>query len=246
MEFDINYAPQKAIKGQALADFLAAHPLPDESPLGCDLPDEETLVIEEGKQCWKMYFDGASSIQPAIRPKITQVRAGIGIIFISPEGGILRYSLSLLKPCTNNEAEYEALIAGLELAINMGIQSLHIYGDSQLIINQVERSFKTYKQELLQYHQKVIELLKKILDVRMEKVSRSVNIKTDSLAKLAKELADLDQEEIQVTIRNKRVLSSCFDEELENKQIRKEEVLTVAEDDWRVLHSILEVWRTSK
>ncbi|XP_039123424.1 uncharacterized protein Mb2253c-like [Dioscorea cayenensis subsp. rotundata] len=139
-----------------------------------------------------MYFDGASSIQPAVRPKIPQVRAGIGLIFISPEGGILRYSLSLLKSCTNNEAEYEALIAGLELAVNMEIQSLHIYDDSQLIINQVEGSFKTYKQGLLQYHQIVIELFEQIPDVKMEKVSRSVNGKTYSLAKLEKELADPD------------------------------------------------------
>ncbi|XP_039138784.1 uncharacterized protein LOC120276118 [Dioscorea cayenensis subsp. rotundata] len=233
MEFDITYTPQKAIKGQALADFLAAHPLPDESPLRCDLPDEETLAIEERKQCWQMYFDGASLIQLAIRPKIPQVRAGIGLIFISPDGGILRYSLSLSRPCTKNEAEYEALIAGLELAVSMGVQSLHIYGDSQLIINQVEGSFKTHKQELLQYNQRVIELLKQIPDVKLERVSKSINGKADSLAKLAKELADPDQEEIQVTIPNRRVLSSCFDEELENKKLRKEEILTVVEDDWR-------------
>ena len=72
----------------------------------------------------------------------------------------MRYSLSLLKPCTNTEVEYEALVALLELAIKMEIQSLHIYGDSLLIINQVEGSFKTYGQELLQHHQRVIELMK--------------------------------------------------------------------------------------
>ena len=51
MEFDITYTPQKVIKGHALADFLAAHPLPDDSPLSCDLLDEETLMIEGEKQC---------------------------------------------------------------------------------------------------------------------------------------------------------------------------------------------------
>ena len=50
MKFDITYTPQKTIKGQALADFLAAHPLPHDSPLTCNLPDEETLAIEEEKQ----------------------------------------------------------------------------------------------------------------------------------------------------------------------------------------------------
>lgn len=46
MEFDINYVPQKAIKGQVLADFLAAHPVPDDSPLVIDLPDEEVFSID--------------------------------------------------------------------------------------------------------------------------------------------------------------------------------------------------------
>ena len=181
-----------------------------------------------------MYFDGASSIQPAVRPKIPQIRAVIGLIFIIPQGGILRYSLSLLRLCTNNEAKYEALIAGLELAIKMRIQHLHIYDDSQLIINQVERSFKTYKQELLQYHQRVMELMKQIPDDKLERISRSVNGKADSIAKLAKDLAHSDQEEIQVTIRNRRVLSSCFDDEgLQNKYLVREETLTMSENDWR-------------
>ena len=82
----------------------------------------------------------------------------------------------------------------------MRIQSLHIYGDSQLIINQVEESFKTYKQELLQYHQRVMKLMKQIPDVKLERVSRSVNGKANSLTKLAKELVDPNHEEVQVTI----------------------------------------------
>lgn len=48
MELYILYAPQKAIKGKALADFLAAHPVPDDSPLNTDLPDEEVFTVEAG------------------------------------------------------------------------------------------------------------------------------------------------------------------------------------------------------
>lgn len=50
-----------------------------------------------------------------------QVKAGIGLIFFSPEGVILLYLLTLYDPRTNNEAEYEALVAGLELSIQMRI-----------------------------------------------------------------------------------------------------------------------------
>ena len=116
----------------------------------------------------------------------------------------------------------------------MGVQKLHIYGDSQLIINQVDGSFKTYKQELLRYHERVMGLMKQIPNVKLERISRSVNGKADSLAKLAKELADPDQEEIQVTIRNRRVLSSCLDDErLQNKHPVREETLTASENNWR-------------
>jgi len=46
MEFDITYVTQKAVKGQASADFLAAHPVPDDSPLVVDLPDEEVFAVD--------------------------------------------------------------------------------------------------------------------------------------------------------------------------------------------------------
>lgn len=115
----------------------------------------------------------------------------------------------------------------------MGIQSLHICGDSQLIINQVGGNFKTYKQELLHYHRRVIELMKQIPNGKLERISRSANVKTGSLAKLAKELIDLNQEEIQITIWNKRVLSSCLDKALEKKCPTREEILIIDEDDWK-------------
>jgi RNase H-like domain found in reverse transcriptase/Reverse transcriptase-like len=129
-EFDITYTPQKAIKGQALADFLAAHPIQDDSPLKCDFSNEEILHIEEGNPIWELYFDGASSIRP-----ITGLGIGVGLVFVTPEGGIIRHSLALTEPCTNNEAEYEALIAGLELSLELEIKVIRIFGDSQLIIN---------------------------------------------------------------------------------------------------------------
>ncbi|KAL0389007.1 UNVERIFIED_CONTAM: hypothetical protein Scaly_0257800 [Sesamum calycinum] len=58
-QFEITYVPQKAVKGQVLADFLADHPMPAEWELSDDLPDEDVLVIEVTPP-WKMYFDGAS------------------------------------------------------------------------------------------------------------------------------------------------------------------------------------------
>jgi hypothetical protein len=133
MEFDIMYVSQKAIKGQALADFLAAHPVLDNSPLVVDLPDEDVFTINV-ESPWELYFDGASRIETG--PNGAQRRrAGVGLVFRTPQGETIYHSFSLLKEeCTNNEAEYEALIFGLLLALSMDIRNLLAYGDSQLIV----------------------------------------------------------------------------------------------------------------
>jgi hypothetical protein len=133
MEFDITYVPQKVIKGPALADFLAAHPIPDNSPLVVDLPDEEAFVIDV-ESPWELYFDGASHTETD--PDGAQRRrARAGLVFKTPQGKTIYHSFSLLKDeCSNNEAEYVALIFGLLLALSMDIQNLLAYGDSQLIV----------------------------------------------------------------------------------------------------------------
>ncbi|GAA0138811.1 hypothetical protein LIER_00484 [Lithospermum erythrorhizon] len=97
----------KAVKGQVLADFLADHHLPAEWELCDELPDEDVMNVEM-KPPWKIYFDE-----------------------------VLPYSFSLSQNCSNNVAEYRALILGLEAATDLDINQLKIYGDSQLVINQL-------------------------------------------------------------------------------------------------------------
>nr|CAD1827498.1 unnamed protein product [Ananas comosus var. bracteatus] len=127
------------IFSKALANFLAAHPIPDDSPLITDLPDEEVMVVEHISPHWQMYFDGASRTLPAIDGNTPRRKAGAGVVFVTPTKGVIYHSLSLLKQeCSNNEAEYEALIFGLVTALNMGIFYLYAYGDSQLVIRQVK------------------------------------------------------------------------------------------------------------
>ncbi|KAL0406509.1 UNVERIFIED_CONTAM: Transposon Tf2-12 polyprotein [Sesamum latifolium] len=106
-QFEITYVPQKAVKGQVLADFLADHPMPAEWELSDDLPDEDILVIEVTPP-WKMYFDGASHKEGA----------GAGVVFVTSEGEVLPYSFTLTQNCSNNMAEYQALIFGLEMAVD--------------------------------------------------------------------------------------------------------------------------------
>ena len=108
---------QKAIKDQALADFLAAHPIPETSKLHEDIPDE---IIEanmtSSDDVWQMFFDDASSTDS--KGKIV---AGVGVIFVSLEIHVLPRAFSLRKSCFNNVAEYNALLIDLQLAQQHGV-----------------------------------------------------------------------------------------------------------------------------
>jgi ribonuclease HI len=73
---------------------------------------------------WTMYFDGSLKLDGG----------GAGVLFISPRGEQLKYVLQILWEVSNNEAEYEALLHGLRLAISLGIKRLLIYGDSLLVV----------------------------------------------------------------------------------------------------------------
>ena len=73
-QFDIKFVPQKAMKGQALANFLATHPIPDDFPTDDDLPDEEVFTTSVASTCWQMYFDGACR----------RSGAGAGVVLVTP------------------------------------------------------------------------------------------------------------------------------------------------------------------
>jgi ribonuclease HI len=174
MEFDITYVPQKAIKGQALADFLAAHPIPDNSPLVVDLPNEDVFIVSV-ESPWELYFDGASCIETD--PDGAQrSRAGAGLVFKTHQGKTIYHSFSLLKEeCSNNEAEYEALIFGLLLALSMDIQKLLVYGDSQLVVRQIIGIYEVRKPYLVPYYKAVQRLMNMFEHIHIAHIPRGKN-----------------------------------------------------------------------
>ena len=78
-----------------------------------------------------MYYDGSLNLEGA----------GAGVVFTSPAGEKLKYVLQILFPVSNNAAEFEALLHGLRIAISLGIQRLMAYGDSLVVINQVNKEW---------------------------------------------------------------------------------------------------------
>ncbi|KAA0056789.1 uncharacterized protein E5676_scaffold701G00340 [Cucumis melo var. makuwa] len=176
-QYNIIYISQKAIKGQQLADFLADHPIPSDWKLCEDLPDDEvffTKVMEPST----MYFDGTTR----------RSSVGAGIVLISPEKYMLPYSFALAEMCSNNVAEYHALIIGLQMALEFGVSLIEIYGDSKLIINQISLQYDVKHEDLKQYFAYARQLMESFDSVMLEHVPRTENMRANALENLATSL----------------------------------------------------------
>jgi hypothetical protein len=111
----ISFAPRKAVKSQVLADFVA------------EWVDTQLPAAPIQPELWTMFFDGS----------LMKTGAGAGLLFISPLGKHLRYVLRLHFPVSNNVAEYEALVNGLRIAIELG------FGASTLVATRSLSSTKS-------------------------------------------------------------------------------------------------------
>jgi ribonuclease HI/uncharacterized small protein (DUF1192 family) len=98
---------------------------------------------------WKMFFDGASS----------SIGAGARVVFKSPSQETISLSYKLEFEVTNNVAEYEALVLGLRAAKEMGIREMAVFGDAELIVQQVKNVYQTKHPRLKNYRNEVWDLI---------------------------------------------------------------------------------------
>ncbi|XP_020270775.1 uncharacterized protein LOC109845958 [Asparagus officinalis] len=200
--------PQKAIKGQAMVDFLADHPVSESSKLYEDLADE---VAE------------ACATQEVIRG-----------------GHIILRGYSLIEPCTNNVAEYNALLLRIQLAEELNIRHLETYGDSQLIVNQVQGEYKARNDDLVPYHFTVLELAQKFEGFFIEYIPEAQNTYTDALASLATYLALPPKEETMIFVIGRDLyhpkipLEHCSNETI--VEIACAILIELESRDWRFLY----------
>ena len=170
-EFDIRYKPKTTVKGQILADFVMEF-----APVGLAEPTQS----EDDLPIWKLSVDGASNAQGS----------GAGLILTSPEGIDVEYALRFGFHASNNEAEYEAVIAGLNLAHSLEVDQLKVHSDSQLVVRQIEDTYEAKSEKMALYLQKVRDLLKKFVLVQVKYIPRTENSQADALAKLATALQE--------------------------------------------------------
>ncbi|GKV17163.1 hypothetical protein SLEP1_g27699 [Rubroshorea leprosula] len=125
-----------AVKGQALADFLADHPC-----LEVEADEEKGInLLSISLVPWKLVFDGSS----------TETMSGAEVVVISPSGLKTQMSFQLDFNCTNNQAEYEALINGFEMLVELKVSMVEIIGDSQLVLKHVPRDQNYEANEMAQ------------------------------------------------------------------------------------------------
>ena len=143
-EFDVMYQPRNAIKAQALGDFIAEF-----------TPCQGNLNEREDNKTWVIHVDGLSTLHAG----------GIGVVLKSPEVDTLKRKVRLHYQTTDNEAEYEALLKGLELAKSLVAESVLVQGDSRLVIGQVNGMYEAKKERMKKYLNKVKRLIRKFNEV---------------------------------------------------------------------------------
>ena len=110
-------------------------------------------------------------------------------MFVSSHNHVLPRAFSLMESCSNNVAEYNALLIDLQLAQQIGVQYLETYGDSKLIVNQIKGEYEIRHEEMIPYHHATIQLANTVDGFYISHVSHLQNTNADALAALAAMLA---------------------------------------------------------
>jgi hypothetical protein len=116
VEYDLAYEPVRLMKGQVAADFIVDHAI-----------DVDHSVNFVQLKPWGLYFDDS----------VYSKGQGVGCVTISPTDVCIDLSVRLEFACTNNQVEYESLLHGLEFLRGLGARDVDVFGDSNLIVQQV-------------------------------------------------------------------------------------------------------------
>ncbi|GFZ00557.1 hypothetical protein Acr_14g0001920 [Actinidia rufa] len=166
-----------AIKAQALADFVVESTREPSQEPEVTSPELGTSKEQNSGDSyrWMLFVDKSSN----------QHGYGAGLVLQTPSGDQMEYAIQIGFKATNNEAKYEALLAGLRVATDLGVDSLDVFSDSQLVVNQVLRDYLTKDSRMVAYLDDVKALSGKTGDFKISQIPREENRKADALANLA-------------------------------------------------------------
>uniref|UniRef100_A0A2N9H7Y4 RNA-directed DNA polymerase n=1 Tax=Fagus sylvatica TaxID=28930 RepID=A0A2N9H7Y4_FAGSY len=216
-QYEIIAETPTAIKSQAIADLLAQFPGEDNSFITDEVPGEINEIFLAGlaDSVWTLKFDGSS----------TATSAGAGIVLCKEDGEAVTKSFKFDFPCSNNAAEYEAYLAGLAIAYEMGIKHLRVIGDSNLVVCQARGEFSLKEPSLAPYRALAQKFEAKFSTFEIEHAQRNENRYADALATLGSQIT-FEGEEMDVTI--------CKKIEPITETLKKEfEEPSSDQEDWR-------------
>ncbi|XP_035845188.1 uncharacterized protein LOC118491476 [Helianthus annuus] len=168
---NVVFRPRPSIKGQVLADFMTE--VPDDKDRECKAM--EKAEKKQTEEPWLLYTDGASN----------EDGAGAGLRLVSPDKHEFTYAIRLDFKSTNNEAEYEAFLAGLRLAIKMGVRHIEAHVDSMLVAGQINGQYEAKGDIMALYLNQAKTLLQTFYSYKVHHINRSENKPADALSKLA-------------------------------------------------------------
>ena len=131
-----------------------------------------------------------------------------GIVLTSPEGEKSTYALRFSFKCSNNEAEYEAVLAGLRLAQSLKAKKLHIHSDSMLVVNQIKGTYEAKETHIKKYLDWTRRALKSFDSFEVTQIPRAKNKEADALSKLASVVDSHLTKEVLVEVLPKRSIES--------------------------------------
>ncbi|XP_070050916.1 uncharacterized protein [Nicotiana tomentosiformis] len=169
-EYGIIYQPRTTVKFQVLADFVADF----NTKIIPKVEKELQIFTGANPGTWTLFTDVSLNVKGA----------GLGIVLIPPSGESMRQAIKCY-PITNNEAEYEVVIAGLELARELSIEQIMIKSDSQLIVNQMQGTYTAREPRMQQYLEKARELVRQFQSWKIVQIPREEKAEADVLANLA-------------------------------------------------------------
>ncbi|KAL2241094.1 UNVERIFIED_CONTAM: Retrovirus-related Pol polyprotein from transposon [Sesamum indicum] len=210
-QYDIEYQTRTAQKAQVLTDFI--------TELSGGLKEPEAADHPYSK--WMLHVDGSSNAN----------NGGAGMLIQGPRGIEMEVAAQLSFPVTNNEAEYEALVLGLELAYEAGARDLEVFTDSQLIALQVEGTYETREKAMTQYKEIVQKLMSKFEKCSISQVPRAENDKADALSKFGAAMDEIRDRKITALVRERSALWKGTEVQVVAKtQSWKNEIVKYLED----------------
>jgi ribonuclease HI len=164
VEYDLAYEPLRSMKGQVVADFVVDHAVEVDNP-----------VSYVHLSPWGLYFDGS----------ICSRRQGAGCVIVSPSGVIIDLSVRLEFACTNKQIEYESLLHGLEYLRDFGERDVDVFGDYNLIVQQIRGDSQCLDGVLNSYQDRCLDNIKFFDTFSIKQIPREENSRANRLAQQA-------------------------------------------------------------